>query len=197
MPADPNNDRQDFLALRGGDDLALNRLIERWERSLIGFAYRYVLNEAEARDLAAEVFVRFYENRLALREDTNVSAWLFTTLANLCRNQLRWRRRHPTVTLDAADDADATGASLAETLATEGLGPDQLYLHREVLEAVKETVLQLPHDLKVTVLLYYYERMSYREISEVIACSERGVETRLYRARALMKPVLARYLEKV
>ena len=54
----------------------------------------------------------------------------------------------------------------------------------------------LPHDLKVTVLLHHYEHLSYREIAAIIHCSERGVETRLYRARQHLREELAVYLRE-
>ncbi len=63
VPADLATDRADLDALRRGDEVALNRLIARWERPLIGFAFRYLGNSADARDLVAETFVRLYRNR--------------------------------------------------------------------------------------------------------------------------------------
>jgi RNA polymerase sigma-70 factor (ECF subfamily) len=52
----------------------------------------------------------------------------------------------------------------------------------------------LPHDLKVTVLLHHYEHLPYREVAAIVGCSERGVETRLYRARRLLREHLAEFL---
>ena len=60
-----------------------------------------------------------------------------------------------------------------------------------MLAAVRAAIDLLPHDLKVTLLLHHYEHLSYREISAVVGCSERGVETRLYRARQQLRSLLA------
>jgi RNA polymerase sigma-70 factor (ECF subfamily) len=54
---------------------------------------------------------------------------------------------------------------------------------------------KLQHDLKVTLLLHYFDHLSYREIADVVGCSERGVETRLYRARNKLKSELGTFLE--
>ncbi len=43
----------------------------------------------------------------ALDAESNLPAWLFTALANLCRNRSRWNRRHPTVALDSTVDDDS------------------------------------------------------------------------------------------
>jgi len=100
----PATDLDELHALQGGDDTALNRLIARWERRLFGFAWRYVRNSADAQDLVSSVFVRLYQQRDRLRRDTNLSAWLFTALANLCHNHHRWRRRHPALNLETDGD---------------------------------------------------------------------------------------------
>ena len=182
--------------MQQGDTTALNRLIARWQRPLLSYAYRYVQNSADAHDLVASVFVRFYEQRDRLRPDTNVSAWLFTTLTNLCHNHHRWKRRHPTVPLDAPREL-ANGARTTEPpidLASEVPGPAATLAHDELLDTVRAAVATLPHDLKVAMLLHHYENLSYREIAEITHCSERGVETRLYRARQRLRQALAPFI---
>jgi RNA polymerase sigma-70 factor (ECF subfamily) len=191
---DPTNDRAQLAALQRGDDTALNRLIARWERPLFAFAWRYVRHTADARDLVAEVFVRLYQQSRRLRADTNLSAWLFTTLANLCHNQHRWRRRHPTVSLDATEDDSSGGGADADALRTTGSMPGESLERDEARAALGAAIDRLPHELKVTLLLHHYDGLSYREIGEITGCSERGVETRLYRARQRLRAELAAFL---
>lgn len=192
---DPITDRASLLALQQGEVAALNRLIARWQRPLHHFAYRYVQNTADAHDLVAEAFVRLYQQRQRLRPDTKLSAWLFTTLTNLCHNHHRWKRRHPTVSLDApAASPDVAWHRPALELSSAQPAPDAALERDETLAAVRRAIEQLPHDLKVTLLLHHYERLSYREIGEITGCSERGVETRLYRARRQLRQLLAGFI---
>jgi RNA polymerase sigma-70 factor (ECF subfamily) len=180
VPQDPASDQADLRALKGGDDSGLDRLIGRWEKPLLAFAWRFLRSGEEAQDLVAEVFVRVYQQRARLREDTRLSAWLFTTLANLCRNRHRWRRRHPTVSLEARASAEAEPAS-------GGLSPAEVAARDEEVERLAAAVDRLPHDLKTALLLHHYEALSLREIGAICGCSERGVETRLYRARRKLR----------
>lgn len=194
MSADSANDQSNLQALQEGDAAALNRLIARWQRPLHSFAYRYCQNQADAEDLVAQTFVRLYQQRLRLRPDTTLSAWLFTTLTNLCHNHHRWKRRHPTVPLGGG--APRVGDGLAEDfpaaeIAAEQMTPAGMLEHDEVLAGVRAAIGRLPHDLKVTLLLHHYDRLSYCEIGEITGCSERGVETRLYRARQQLRETLA------
>jgi RNA polymerase sigma-70 factor (ECF subfamily) len=194
---DSSSDQASLLALQEGDAAALNHLIARWQRPLHSFAYRYCQNNADAEDLVAQTFVRLYQQRMRFRSGTNLSAWLFTTLTNLCHNHHRWRRRHPTTNFDAElSGADAAGLCglREECLVSEQRSPDQAMVHDELLGSVRAAIGRLPHDLKVTLILHHYDRLSYREIAEITRCSERGVETRLYRARIQLREMLSSQL---
>ena len=197
MPSDPATDQDNLFALQQGEAAALNRLIARWQRPLINFAYRYVQNSTDANDLVAEAFVKLYQQRLRLRADTKLSAWLFTTLSNLCHNHQRWKRRHPTVALSTSDYAGDDSTEWDGTIsgiASEQTTPETSLEQNEMVTAVRAAIDLLPHDLKVTLLLHHYEHQSYREIATIVGCSERGVETRLYRARQQLRVLLSRLL---
>ncbi|HEY1793290.1 MAG TPA: RNA polymerase sigma factor [Opitutaceae bacterium] len=196
MPNDPATDRANLLELKRGDALALNRLIARWQRPLLSFAHRYLQNNADAEDAVSETFVRLYRRRDELRVDTNVSAWLFTTLTNLCHNQHRWRRRHPTVSFSSASDEAGEDRPGAPDPVAVDLPPDLAVEDDEAVQALKQAIDGLPHELKTSILLHHYEQLSYREIASITRCSERGVETRLYRARQRLKASLAGYLSE-
>jgi RNA polymerase sigma-70 factor, ECF subfamily len=198
VSTDPATDRANLLDLQHGDASALNRLIARWQKPLLSFAYRYLQSSADAQDMVAETFVRLYQRRMRLRPDTNLPAWLFTTLTNLCHNHHRWRRRHPTVALGSMFPGAGSGAEAADAadLATTEPGPDAALARDESLGALRTAIDALPHDLKVSVLLHHYEHLSYREISSITHCSERGVETRLYRARQQLRQLLAGFFRE-
>ena len=197
MPTEPATDHDHLFALQQGEANALNHLIARWQRPLLNFAYRYVQNGTDAHDLVAEAFVKLYQQRLRLRADTKLSAWLFTTLSNLCHNHQRWKRRHPTVELNTADgrpDDQAEWHGAVSGVASEQPTPAASLENSELVAAVRAAIDLLPHDLKETLLLHHYEHLSYRDIAVIAGCSERGVETRLYRARQQLRVTLARQL---
>lgn len=195
MKPNPASDLACLRALQAGKDEALDQLIARWEGPLFAFAWRYVQNNTDAHDLVAETFVRLHQQRRRLRPDTRLSAWLFTTLANLCHNHHRWRLRHPTISLDAPAEEGPSGTRPPIPPA-DGLLPDAALEYDEARTAVRAAIDRLPHDLKITVLLHHYEHLSYREIGAITRCSERGVETRLYRARQRLRQELADYLRE-
>jgi RNA polymerase sigma-70 factor (ECF subfamily) len=182
-------DAELMAALQAGDEPALETLIGRWQQPLLRFVFRYVQNETEARDLVHETFVRLHETRRAYRSGGAFSGWIFTIAANLARNHVRWRKRHPA----ESDSRRASSAGDARELSCSADAPDMRVLVTERVLSVRRAIDALPHDLKTTLLLFEYEELSYREIAAVVGCSEKGVEARLARARTRLREMLADY----
>jgi RNA polymerase sigma-70 factor, ECF subfamily len=188
---DPAFDLKLMGRLKAGDDLALNELMNRWRTPLTSFILRYTGNEQDALDIAQETFVRVFENRARFEPRSKFSTWLFTIATNLCRNQARWRQSHPNVSLDgSAGDDDAT---LGESIAAPGGLPSDNAERSDLASAVREHIQKLPHDLKAVVLLFEYQELGYAEIAAMLKCSPKAVETRLYRARKILREALARW----
>jgi RNA polymerase sigma-70 factor (ECF subfamily) len=180
-----------LVRLREGDDLALNELMERWQTPLHSFILRYVGNHRDSIELAAETFVRVYQHRSRFNFKSKFSTWLFTIAANLCRHHTRWRKRHPTIALDDVASADEVSDKNLFVSAEEI--PSAQASRTELAKLVKEEIEKLPHDLKTAVLLFAYDNLSYAEIGEILGCTPKAVETRLYRVRKLLAKRLAAF----
>ena len=173
--------------LASGDDLALNTLMDRWGERVASFLHRMTGNRETAVDLAQETFVNLYQARERYRPGGNFSTYLFAIAANLARNHARWKARHPTVSLDATD-ADGDGI-LPEPVDTNQT-PGEAALAREKTAAIHRAILALPLDLREAFTLFIHEGLSYAEIAELGLCSAKAVETRIYRARQILKEQL-------
>ena len=190
--SDAAHDFELMHRLKTGDDLALNELMSRWQTPLVGFILRYTGNQEDALEIAQETFVRVYESRHRYQPTgAKFSTWLFAIAANLCRNLARWRERHPIVPLDADDDDGKP--SIGSLIPAPGESPADTAERNDLASAVREHVQNLPHDLKTVVLLFEYQDQSYEEIAATLGCTPKAVETRLYRARQLLRESLARW----
>ena len=65
--------------------------------------------------------------------------------------------------------------------------PDRAMERSDNAGHVVDAVQVLPDKLKTVILLHHFDGLSYQEISEIVGCSPRGVETRLYRARQKLR----------
>jgi RNA polymerase sigma-70 factor, ECF subfamily len=179
--------------LREGKDLALNEIMERWQRRVTSYLLRFTGNETVATDLAQETFVRVYQARERYRPTAKFSTWLFAIASNLAREHLRWLRRHPTASLNEVSESTSE-RPLSETVAADGLNPSESADSREQTRAVREAIMSLPNDLREAIVLFEYEDMSHEQISRITGSSKKAVETRLYRARGILRERLKRWL---
>ncbi len=131
--------------------------------------------------------MRVFESRHRYKASAKFSTWLFTIASNLCRNFFRWQTRHPTVPLPAETDDNLAERATADR----AVSPAEAAEQRERAEAVRKHIHALPHDLKSAILLFEYEDLSHQEIAGVLGCSVKAVETRLYRARNILRENLA------
>jgi RNA polymerase sigma-70 factor (ECF subfamily) len=192
-PATPDEqDRADMARLVAGQDPALDELMGRHAERLYHYLLRVVQNETEAADLAEESFVRVYQNRARFRPALRFSTWLYAIATNLARDLQRHRARHPNVSLEA--EHGEAGQNFRETLPEGRPNPGEALLATERAEAVRRAVAALPEDLRVPLVLAQYEDKSYAEIAEIVQCSAKAVEMRLYRARQELRETLVQLL---
>lgn len=185
-------DRADMARLVGGHDAALNDLMDRHAPTVFRFLCRMLGNEDDANDLAQETFVRVFQHRSNFKPEARFATWLYTIAGNLARNHHRWRARHPNVSLDAG--TEGTGESLGDTLPAAAPTPDQSIDAAERAEAVRAAVQNLPEDMREAVILCEWEEMPTAEAAAVLQTTPKAVESRLYRARKLLRQQLSRWL---
>ncbi len=177
--------------LAAGDDLALNELMDRWSERVAAFLYKMTGQREAALDLGQETFVRLYQARERYRPSGNFSTYLFAIASNLARNNARWKMRHPTVSMDAVED---DGTSVLPDIADPKPTPDEAARSAEKFRAVHEAFLCLPPDLREAMTLFIYEGLGYTEIAGISQCSPKAVETRIYRARQILKERLHEFV---
>lgn len=185
-------DRADMVRLIAGNDVSLNDLMERHATPVFQFLCRMLGNEDDANDLAQETFVRVYRARTSFRIDHKFSTWCYTIAANLARNQFRWRARHPTVSLDA--DTEGMGQSIGSTLLASQPGPSEQALVAERAAAVRAAVNRLPEELREALVLCEWEDLSVAEVAAILETTPKAVESRLYRARQVLRERLKKWV---
>ena len=187
-----SQDRADMARLVGGHEAALNALMDRHAAGVFHFLCRMLGNEDDANDLAQDTFVRVYRARESFNPAQKFSTWLFTIAANLARNQLRWRSRHPNVSLDA--ESESTEQTLGDTLPAATSTPHQAADEAERAQRVRAAVQALPGDLREAIVLCEWEDLPVAEAATVLSTTPKAVESRLYRARKLLRDRLSRWL---
>jgi RNA polymerase sigma-70 factor (ECF subfamily) len=172
------SDSEVVQQIRSGDNGAFDELMRRYKRPVVNFVYRMLGSAEDADDLAQEVFVRVYQNLDTYRPERKFSTWLFALARNAAIDRLRWQTRHPTEPIVSAPQL-ATPAGTADDVSA-----------REIGEQIAVAVAKLPEDQRTALVLAEYQGLSYAEIAGVMHCSEKSVESRLYRAKQTLRSSL-------
>src|ERR1700691_210830 len=89
-----------MLRVKRGDRAAFAELVDKYKQPVTNFIFRSLRDEAEAEDLAQNVFLQVYKSRARYRQTAKFSPWLFTIARNLGLNEIRRRSRHPAESLE-------------------------------------------------------------------------------------------------
>ena len=187
-------DQEDMARIVAGHSEALDDLMIRQAPKLLQYLIRSLQDEADAADLAQESFVRVYQHRAKFNPSQRFSTWLYAIASNLVRDRYRHRSRHPQVRLDG--EKNAANESFLESLEEPRPTPADGMEAEERFATIRSAVQALPEDLRLALILFEYEELSQAEIAEVLDCSPKAVETRLYRARRQLRERLGRLLDR-
>lgn len=182
-------DREEMERLAQGHENALGPLMDRHGQKLLNYLMRSLQNEEDAADLAQETFVRVFQNRNRFDSKQRFSTWLYAIASNLVKDRFRWRTRHPQVSMDV--EGNEGQQSMRETLPDQKGSPSEAIEQEERSEKVRRAVAELPEEMRLPVILAEYEGKSQAEIAEILGCSVKAVETRIYRARQRLRACLS------
>jgi len=155
-------------------------------------ALRMTRSVEDAEDLIQETYLKAYKYYERFSEGTNFKAWLFKIMKNTFINSYRKRKLQPPKV-----DFDDVQQGLEETLADQGheldVNPEAGVLASEMDHEVRETLLGLPHDYKMVVLLADLEGFAYKEIADILSVPVGTVMSRLYRGRRMLERAMLSY----
>lgn len=161
--------------LAANDATALRALFDALYEPLWRSVMRLVGDDAIARDLAQDAFVRIWDRRTTLDPSLSLKALLYRTVRNLALNQLRdeQTRRHL-----LADPESANVSARPRDPAT----ADMQLEANELAERLNQFIAELPPRQREALRLSRFDGLSHQEIADVMGCAPRTVNNHLVRA---------------
>ena len=179
--------------LTAGHDAALNDLMERHATPVFHFLCRMVGNEDDANDLAQETFVRVFKSRsefsherkifhLAVhhRRESGAKSFPLAFAASNISLETEMRRFRTNSRQHACRQIHPA--------------PNEQALAAERAAAVRAAVGKLPEDLREAIVLCEWEELSVAEAATILETTPKAVESRLYRARQILRERLKGWL---
>lgn len=174
-PRDLTDERAIIAGCRAGRPDAQRALFERYKDRVHSIALHYLRgDDAAAKDVTQEVFVKVFRAAANFREDATIATYLYRAVANACTDELRRRRR-----LVLMGDLPVTMHPQTEQTAV-----------REDGGRVSDALKQLSPKLRLVVLMRYFDDLSYEEIAAALGVTSGTVASRLNRAHEQLSQLL-------
>jgi RNA polymerase sigma factor (sigma-70 family) len=175
-------------ALQAGNESALNELIDRHREPLFYFVFRYLRNEAAARDVVQETFVRVFFKVKSFEPRASVKTWIYTIALNLARDEGRkLSKRQRLVSLDTSGLDDRPPIEVADDASL----PNAQAGQQDRFARLQVAIDRLPHKLKSALVLFALEGKSQRESADILGTTPKTIELRVAHARQKLKHALA------
>jgi len=172
---------------------AFNRLVLAYQEQLYNQALRMLDETAPAEDASQEAFLLAYRNIRTYRGGS-FRAWLLRIVTNVCYDELRRRKRRPTIPLEPSDE-EGEEIESPRWMVDPGDSPEEAADRSALERAIQHCLNGLPEEFRTVVLLVDIQGMDYDEVSTVIGRPLGTVKSRLARARGRLQNCLQGFRE--
>lgn len=187
------NEERIVCELKAGNYSIFKEIIELFKNRVYGMAYKFTNNYDEAQDLSQEIFLKIYKEIGGFRFESKLSTWIYRISINTC---LDWKRKNNKVKILSTSILNDNDEIVDVEIKDDKPLPEEAIIRSENQEEVHELVYRLPDKYKTVIIMYHFNNMSYQDISTALNIPERTVETRLYRARRLLKDELTKLSDR-
>ncbi|MBB6714905.1 RNA polymerase sigma factor [Clostridium gasigenes] len=163
------NESELIKKAKKGNKVAFVELLKLYEKDIYLFAKHMLVNEELIKDAVQETIMTVYEKIDDLRNIDLFKFWLLKILGNKCRDTLKRQRK--ILYLDTY---------------IEKVHIENGYEEIEIRQCLEE----LSEDYKKVIVLYYFNDLSYKEISALLNISEGTVKSRLSRAKEKLSKII-------
>lgn len=150
-------------------DETFSRAVKRNHQRLFIIALSYTKNHDDSEDILQNVFLKLWKQNTSFTNDEHIDRWLTKVCVNECRNHIKNPFRKSTDLDDAKD----------------------LYTFDEPKDFdIFNALMSLVQKERTVIILFYYEDLPIKEISDLLHTNESTIKTRLRRAKQHLKEFL-------
>lgn len=168
----------DFLIIRKmkqGDDTAFDLFVHKYYQEILIYCHYHCFDKAYAEDLTQETFVRFFTKLSDYHYRGKTLNYLYTIAGNLCKDYLKKIKEIPMEETEFIDKENQEEQQMENVL-------NRIFM-QQALE-------QLPDESCEVLMLYYFQELKLKEISEILQIGLPLVKYRLKQARKQLEELL-------
>jgi len=180
---DDRSDEQLLADYRTGDTAAFRVLIERYHDDLLRFLIRFMGSRQAAEDVFQETFLQIHQSAESFDISRRFKPWLFTIAANKGRDIHRKSARRPALGL-SAEVGEQGSARFVDLMEIDVPDPSERLATEDRDRLVQQAIDQLTDAQREILLLAYFQKLSYQQVSELLEIPLGTVKSRLHAAVA-------------
>lgn len=172
------NETEVIQNVKDGNMDAFNILFEEYSKKALRTAYLITGRKDICEDIVQEAFIQCYRQIKSLKNPETFKSWFYKILT-----RISWRycsKQKIQLSIENINDSYMDVFSDDHTLS-------EVVETNEIRNLINKSLDKLPLSMKVTVILYYYNELSVKDIARISGCFEGTVKSRLYNARKLLE----------
>ncbi len=183
-------DEKDLVRLsKQGDENAFAVLVKKYKIKVFNLAFSLTRDRDVADDLAQEAFIKAYYALPRFQLKSGFGTWLYRITVNHVRDYLRKKSRVSQISIDSIKES----AVLKED---EEMKKEELLTEEQRRKLLHKTLLTLPEKHQAILSLRDIQGFSYEEIAKILKISPGTVDSRIHRARKLLRKKLGPFLSQ-
>ncbi len=171
-----------------GNEEAFEMLISPYEKKIYNLAYRFLNNEQDAIEVLQETLIRAYRFIKKFQEKSAFYTWLYRIAMNVALRKLKKRSKEDKVV--SLDQMVPGYEDIPQEIPDETQNPEVIYERKQIQEAVRKALEEIPEAYRSVVFLKDVEGLSNKEVAEILKLTVPAVKSRLHRGRLFLREKL-------
>ncbi|MEI7542756.1 MAG: RNA polymerase sigma factor [bacterium] len=181
-----------MLELKAGQRAAFDKILDKYEKSIVNYIYRFTGSKEDAEDLAQDTFIKVYNAAAKYTPSAKFTTWLYRIASNVSIDYLRKRKKLiNTSSLDEQFETEQGTIKKEIADIREGSVLEKVEKEEKNNE-IQKALLALPVNQRSAIVLKIYEDKPYIDIAVIMGISVSSVESLIFRARQALKDRLKR-----
>lgn len=175
------NSPEDYLLIDkflSGEEEGFETLVKKYQNYIVNIVYSLIGQNSYVEDIAQEVFIKVYKNLSSFKKKCAFSTWLYRITVNTTYNYVKGKKEN--ISFDSAGIDFCANTNINAEI--ESKEKDQI---------IQKAIENLPFKYRTVVVFKDIQGFSYAEIAKILGCRIGTVESRLFRARAILKERLS------
>jgi RNA polymerase sigma-70 factor (ECF subfamily) len=178
------NDLFYIQRIKSGDVRAFAGIVEKYQQMVMTIIIKIVGNREDAEDITQEVFIKVFKSIDQFKEESGFATWLYRIAYNTTLSELRKKKW----TFTSIDNQVST---IEEPVNDEWEEQDT----EEKLRCLDKALKQLPPDEIFLITLYYLDKRSIEDVSEITGISTSNVKVKLHRIRKKLALIMNKFIQ--